>query len=83
MRGSAAPAVPALTPLLKRDSPDLTRCVIGALGAIGTADALRALRAELAAPAFQRETLNALAMMHDRCGAGGRRRPALLTSTNR
>ena len=69
MQGAAAMAVPALTPMLAAGGPpDLTRCAIAALGGIGSDEAFRALRTELAVPAFQGETLNALA----RIGAAAR-----------
>jgi HEAT repeat protein len=63
---SAAPAVPALIPLLQSDSADQTRSVINALGSIGSSDALSALRSELRATKFQPEALNALARMGHR-----------------
>jgi HEAT repeat protein len=65
----ATEATPKLIRLLSTNSPDLTRCVLDALGHIGSPEALRALRAELKVEAFQGETLNALALMHRRASS--------------
>ena len=68
MRAGAAPAVQALAALLRRDSPEMKgkRSVVAALGAIGSADALGALRSELKDTPLPGETLNALAIMQKR-----------------
>jgi len=49
----ATVATPKLIRLLSTNSPDLTRCVLDALGHIGSPEALRALSAELKVEAFQ------------------------------
>jgi HEAT repeat protein len=66
IRANAAPAVPPLTTLLRNGSLEVKKCVVWALAAIGTKEALGELRAELSDPALQDETLNALAMMQRR-----------------
>jgi HEAT repeat protein len=66
MRANAAPAVPALTALLRNGSLEVQRCVVAALGAIGSKEALGELRSELRDTTLQGETLNALAMMQRR-----------------
>jgi HEAT repeat protein len=66
MRANAAPAVPALTALLRNGPLEVKKCVVWALAAIGTKAALVALRSELSDPALQDETLNALERMEKR-----------------
>ncbi len=63
---SATTAGPALVPLLQTDSKEQARCVIKALGSIGSFEALSALRSELKVAPLQVEALNALAQMGHR-----------------
>ena len=82
MHAGAAKAVPMLTPLLQTGSADLTRCVIQALGFIGSDEALGALRSELGVEEFSPETLNALAVMRHRAEAATADVLPLLKSTD-
>jgi HEAT repeat protein len=66
MRANAAPAVLPLTALLRNGSLEVKKCVVWPLAAIGTKEALGALRSELSDTALQDETLNALAHMERR-----------------